>query len=147
MPRQANAIEVLRKDHEEVQSMFRRFPSASTREQDKLCRQMIDALKTHTRIEEEVFYSYLRAASDRHDLFEEATIEHKAAKDLIAELESAGEGLHRQAVVKVLCEYVGHHIKEEEEKIFPVAEKMGVDLEALGLELLEHKRGRHGDVG
>lgn len=141
MPKRSNALEVLRKDHKEVQQLFHRFESASGKEQDKLCRQMIDALKTHTRIEEEVFYPYLREASDRLDLLEEASVEHTAAKQLLSDLESGHDGLHRQAVVKVLGEYVGHHIREEEENIFPLVEKMGVDLEALGEELIERKRG------
>lgn len=140
MSKQTNALEVLRKDHKEVQSLFQRFEGASGKDQEKLCRQMIDALQMHTRIEEEVFYPYLRESSGREDLVEEAGVEHEAAKQLLAELESGRDGVHRQAVVKVLSEYVGHHIREEEEKIFPMVEKMGVDLEALGQELIEHKK-------
>ncbi|HEX5767608.1 MAG TPA: hemerythrin domain-containing protein, partial [Burkholderiales bacterium] len=78
-------------------------------------------------------------ATDRVDLLEEASIEHNAAKQLMAELESNGDGVHRRALVKVLGEYVGHHIREEEEKIFPLVEKMGVDLQALGEELAERR--------
>lgn len=144
--RNRNALELLRKDHQEVRALFHRFEEAGEKEQDKLCRKIIDELKTHTRIEEEVFYPWLREASNRLDLLEEATVEHQAAKDLIAELESGGDGVHRQAVVKVLSEYVGHHIREEEEEIFPMVEKMGVDLDALGQELIEHKQGKRGDV-
>jgi Hemerythrin HHE cation binding domain len=106
----------------------------------------VQALKTHTRIEEEVFYPYIRQATQRADLVEEASIEHTSAKQLIAELESGHDGVHRHAVVKVLGDYVGHHIQEEEEKIFPLIEKTGVDLKALGEELLEHKQGRRGNV-
>lgn len=140
MGKASNALEVLRKDHKAVQSLFHRFEGASGKEQDELCQKIIDELKTHTRIEEEVFYPWLREASNRLDLLEEASVEHKAAKDLIAELEQGGDGLHRQAVVKVLSEYVGHHIREEEDEIFPLVEQMGVDLDALGQELLERKQ-------
>jgi hemerythrin superfamily protein len=146
MARQANAIEMLRKDHREVEDLFEKFESADEQEQEELCRQMVDALTEHARIEEEVFYPYLREASDRIDLIEEANVEHATAKQLIAELESGENGVHRQAVVKVLGEYVGHHIREEEENIFPLVEEMGVDLYALGEELLEHREGR-GAVG
>lgn len=142
MARQMNAIELLRKDHRQVKAMFRKFESADEQEQEQLCRQMVDALKMHTRIEEEVFYPYIREATDRLDLIEEANVEHATAKQLIADLESGRNGVHRQAVVKVLGEYVGHHIQEEEEKIFPLVETLGVDLEALGEELLDHREGR-----
>lgn len=146
MPKHANALELLRHDHQEVQQMFHRYQSAGEKEQEKLCREMVDALKMHTRIEEEVFYPYVRAASGRQDLVEEANVEHEASKTLISDLESGHDGLHRQAVVKVLTEYLGHHIREEEERIFPLIEKSGVDLDALGEELLEHRKGKHGQA-
>jgi hemerythrin-like domain-containing protein len=142
MSKSANALEVLRGDHREVQDLFHRFERANEQEQETLCREMIDALRTHTRIEEEVFYPYLRDATDRADLVEEASVEHTAAKQLLDDLQSGRDGLHRHAVVKVLSEYIGHHIREEEDKIFPLVEKTGVDLEALGQELLDHKHGR-----
>lgn len=146
MAKQANAIELLRKDHREVKMMFDKFENASDQEQDELCRQMVDALKMHARIEEEVFYPFIQEATDRLDLVEEANVEHATAKQLLAELESGQNGVHRDAVVKVLSEYVGHHIQEEEEKIFPLVEKMGIDLDALGEELLDHREGRSGMI-
>lgn len=142
-----NALEILRRDHREVQQLFHRFEQAGRQEQEKLCREMADALKTHTRIEEEVFYPYIRQATDAIELVEEASVEHGSAKQLIADLESGRDGVHRHAVVKVLAEYVGHHIREEEDKIFPLIEKTGVDLEALGQELIEHRNSASGNGG
>jgi hemerythrin-like domain-containing protein len=141
MSKRTNALELLRKDHRDMQALFPRFDRSSGKEQDRVCRQMVDALKMHTRIEEEVFYPYVREATDREDLVEEANIEHGTAKQLIADLEShEGDGVHRQAVVHVLGQYLGLHIREEEDRIFPLVEKAGVDLEALGEELLEHRK-------
>lgn len=137
----ANALEMLRRDHREVQSMFQRFESASEKEQEKLCGELIQALKLHSGLEEKVFYPYVREATGRSDLIEEASVEHGAAKSLIAELESGkSEAMHQRAVVKVLGEYMSHHIREEEDRIFPLVEKTGVDLEALAQELAERRR-------
>ena len=143
MSKSANALELLRNDHREVQQLFQRFErSGSESEQEKICREIVDALKLHTRIEEEVFYPYVREATDGLELVEEARVEHGVAKQLIKDLEThPGDGLHRYAVVKVLGEYIGHHIREEERAIFPTIQKSGVDLEALGQELLDHKAG------
>lgn len=143
-----NALEVLRADHKEIQNLFHRLESSGSggKDEERLCGQIVRALTAHTRIEEEVFYPYVREATDRQDLVEEASVEHTAARQLLAELESGTDGLHRHAVVKVLGEYVGHHIREEEHKIFPLVEKLGVDLEALGQELVDHKQGKAGTM-
>jgi hemerythrin-like domain-containing protein len=136
MSRPENALEMLRRDHRDMQAMFHRFDKASEKEQDKLCREMLAALEIHTRIEEEVFYPYVREATARDDLIEVASVEHGTAKQLVGELASGVDGLRRQAVVHALREYLGHHMREEEQQIFPVVEKLGVDLEALGEEML-----------
>jgi hemerythrin superfamily protein len=136
MSSRANALEMLRRDHRDMQTMFHRYDNASEKEQEKLCREMVAALEIHTRIEEEVFYPYVREAAARDDLIEVASVEHGAAKQLLGELAFGDNGLHRQAVVHALRESLGHHMREEEQQIFPVVEKLGVDLEALGEEML-----------
>lgn len=62
------------------------------------------------------------AALKDKDLIEEAEVEHESAKTLI-------RGLARMkprdpkyaATFTVLCEYVEHHVKEEENEMFPKA--------------------------
>ena len=92
-----NALEVLRADHKEIQNLFHRLESSGSggKDEERLCGQIVRALTTHTRIEEEVFYPYVREATDRQDLVEEASVEHTAARQLLAELESGTDGLQR----------------------------------------------------
>jgi hypothetical protein len=87
----------------------------------------------------------VRDTSDRLELIEEAFIEHDSTKDLMKELRGEDVGSPRfQALMKVLGEYVALHVREEEERIFPLVEKMGIDLQALGEELAEHRGGGNG---
>ena len=68
-------------------------------------------------------------------MLDEAYVEHDGAKKLIAEIEAMkpGEEFY-DAKVKVLGEYIKHHVKEEEQPggIFAQAKKGDEDLEAMG---------------
>lgn len=50
-----------------------------------------------------------------------------------------GEELY-DAKVKVLGEYVRHHVKEEEREMFPQVRKSDMDLKMLGEELMARKK-------
>jgi hemerythrin superfamily protein len=146
MAKSPNALELLRRDHREVLQMLRQFErTGDPREQGQLCRDIVDELDQHAALEEDVFYPYVRDTSDRLELIEEAFIEHDSTKDLMNELRREDAGSPRfQALMKVLGEYVALHVREEEERIFPLVEKMGIDLQALGEELAEHRGGGNG---
>jgi hemerythrin-like domain-containing protein len=87
-----------------------------------LARQICMELTVHTQIEEEIFYPAVRGAVKDTDMLDEATVEHQSAKELIAQLQEASEADDMfDAKVKVLGEYVNHHIKEERSEMFPKA--------------------------
>jgi hemerythrin-like domain-containing protein len=72
---------------------------------------------------------------------DEAEVEHAAAKELIEQIEAMdpSDALFDAKVI-VLGEYIDHHVQEEENELFPQAEKSGVDLDELGAELAGRKR-------
>jgi hypothetical protein len=78
----------------------------------------------------------------------EAEVEHEGAKDLIRQLgELKPSDPMFDAKIKVLGEQIEHHVEEEESDMFPKARKSGIDLDALGAELLAAKnqmRVQHG---
>jgi hemerythrin superfamily protein len=124
-----DACDLLDADHKNVMKMFKEYEeltnsrarSAAQKKMD-LARQICMELTVHTQIEEEIFYPAVRAAIKDTDLLDEAAVEHQSAKELIAQLEAAGEADDMfDAKVKVLGEYVNHHIKEERGEIFPKA--------------------------
>lgn len=129
------AIRLLKQDHREVDAMFDEYEQLeSDGEKQNLFDKIALALKVHTQIEEEILYPESRGEVE-DDLIDEAYVEHDGAKKLIAEIESMkpGDDFY-DAKVKVLGEYIKHHVKEEEQPggFFAQAKKAGEDLEAMG---------------
>jgi hypothetical protein len=101
----------------------------------------------HTALEEEIFYPAVREAIDDEDIMNEAQVEHDTAKMLIEQLENMGpDDPNYHATFTVLGEYVRHHVKEEEDEMFPQATKADLDLEELGARMRERKTELMGEV-
>ena len=141
-----DAISLLTNDHKEVKQLFKTYDKlvddeAGKEQRAMLAVQICTMLTVHATIEEEIFYPAARKAlREDQDLLDEAQVEHASAKDLIAQILTmkAGEALY-DAKVKVLGEYIDHHVKEEQEEMFPKLKKTGLDLAAIGEELSERK--------
>jgi len=137
-----DAIALLKADHKEVKTMVQQFNSSrSDSKKAQLAQQICAALEVHAEIEEELFYPPAREALKKNgDLIDEAEVEHTSVKELIAKIKggSPSDDLW-EAQVKVLGEYVNHHVKEEEGEIFPKVKKSRLDLQALGEQLAERK--------
>jgi hemerythrin superfamily protein len=136
-----SAIALLKKDHREVEDYFEQYEeleddTAKAELAEKICM----ALKVHTQIEEEIFYPAARKATGDEDLLDEAVVEHAGAKHLIGEIESMkpGDDLY-DAKITVLGEQIKHHVKEEEEELFPECESSKMDVVAVGKQLATRK--------
>jgi hypothetical protein len=131
---------LLKKDHDTVKDLFARFEKAEGRpEKKKIAKQALTELEVHAAIEEEIFYPAVRKAVGKV-VMNEADEEHHVAKVLIAELEEMdGSETHYDAKFTVLAENVRHHIKEEENEVFPKAKEGNIDFDALSQALLQRK--------
>jgi hemerythrin-like domain-containing protein len=139
-----DAIELLEKDHRTVEKAFKSFENAGTNaEKKKIAEQIMNDLKVHTTIEEEIFYPVARRKTDAEgkEMVAEAFEEHHVVKMLIQEIEQIGS-VNEQYVAKmtVLQESVEHHVEEEENELFPEAKKNLKDrLEELGTKMEKRK--------
>jgi hemerythrin superfamily protein len=141
-----DALVLLTEDHKTVQKLFKEYEKLTENDADEeekaaLAKQICMELAVHAQIEEEIFYPAVRDAIEETDLLDEAEVEHASAKDLIAQLGAMapGEELY-DAKVTVLGEYVNHHVKEEQDEMFPKVKKAKLDTAALGAELLQRKQ-------
>jgi hypothetical protein len=141
----ADAVDLLTDDHLQVDALFKQYEKLARREapadqRRTLAQTICDMLKTHTAIEEEIFYPAARRAGLDADLLDEADIEHASAKDLIAQIASGNpDDDHYDAKVKVLGEYITHHVVEEHTEMFPKCRRSSMDLVLLRGQLEERK--------
>jgi hemerythrin superfamily protein len=151
-----SAITVLTEDHDKVNKLFQQFEtfkkdSAKTHsdtDKEKIVRQICQELTLHARAEEEIFYPAVRAAIAEQELMDEAETEHHRAKELIAQLEAMSPADdYYDAKVALLKESISHHVKEEQDQIFPRAKKVNLNLEALGEQILSYKEMLRRDTG
>jgi hemerythrin superfamily protein len=137
-----DAVALLRADHRAVSALFDQFEKTrSPAKKKQLVAEICSELTVHTRIEEEIFYPAFRAALKDKELVPEATVEHASVKSLIAAVKDREpDGEDYDAKVKVMGEYVRHHVKEEQTEMFPKAQKSKMDLVDLGQRLASRKQ-------
>ena len=127
---------------------FKKLGEGDEEEKEDLVRTACTELRIHAMLEEEILYPTVRGELDEKSLVDEAEVEHTVAKQLIGELEemSPDEELY-DAKFTVLGEYINHHIKEEENEIFPQAKRAKVDMRALGAQIKKRKEELVEEIG
>ena len=139
------AIELLEADHRKVEGLFEEYEAEKDGDEETklgIARKICGELTVHAQVEEEIFYPWLRENLDEDDMemLEEAYVEHAGAKDLIAQIEGAEEVDEvYDAKVKVLSEYIKHHVKEEENEIFAEVSDKKEELDELGQAMAARK--------
>lgn len=137
----AEATALLRADHKHVAELFAEFGTTrSTANKKAIVAQICTELSVHAQVEEEIFYPEVQLALKDHTLVPEAIVEQATLKALIAQLEGIDpDGEMFDAKVNVLAEYVKHHVKQEQEEMFPKARASALDMNALGERIATRK--------
>lgn len=136
-----DAIAMLRADHGAVSALFADYEKTNSSTKKKaLVAEICTELTVHAQIEEEIFYPAVKAALRDKLMVPEGLVEHASVKDLIAQIEGIEpDGEMYDAKVKVLSEYVKHHVKEEQNEMFPKIKESSLDLLALGTQMAARK--------
>jgi hypothetical protein len=72
---------------------------------------------------------------------DEAVVEHAGARTLVAQIKTmtSDQPLY-DAKLKVLGDYVDHHVRAEEEELFPKLRRSTLDLDALAERIAERRK-------
>jgi hemerythrin superfamily protein len=141
LPKDQDATALLRADHKRVSELFAEYEKTqSSAKKKQVVSQICTELSVHAQVEEEIFYPAVKRALKDKELVPEATVEHASLKALVAEVEGVEpNGEMFDAKIKVLSEYVKHHVKEEQNEMFPKAKATGLNMAELGAKLSERK--------
>jgi len=109
-----DAIALLKADHETVSGLFAEYEKTrSVAKKKALVAEICTELSVHAQIEEEIFYPKVEGLEPDGEMYD--------------------------AKVKVLSEYVKHHVKEEQNEMFPKAKATSLDLVELGARMTARK--------
>lgn len=146
-----SATDLLDDDHNRVLQLLNEYkntrPNASPEEKRQLARALCRELKIHTRIEEEIWYPQLRSRAGVDDRVDEAFADHGRAKELIKEIEGAStHDAEFDHWIKALDDEVRHHIHEERDGLFDVAEIADCNTAEMARALLARKRELESEI-
>ena len=131
-----NVIELLNKDHREVEQLFTQFES--TQDFD-IALQICEELTVHATVEEELVYPVLERIDPETE--QEAEEEHAEAKALIAQIQAMdpSDAALVPTVMKLKAG-IDHHVEEEEGEAWAKMQaEAGDQLDELGTAVEERK--------
>jgi hemerythrin superfamily protein len=146
-------IQMLVRDHDTVRKLADKYLNSSDIEVKKqAATQLLQAIHTHSRLEESIFYPNVRCLDDnlvRH--FEQ---DHLKVDDLLATLQGmAPDEPRAEPMMREMLKSVLSHIEEEEGELFPRLRQSNVDMTDIGLQMqafeanLVHMQGQASDRG
>jgi hemerythrin-like domain-containing protein len=116
-----NATALLKAQHRKVEALFKKLEGGRSDPQTVL-EELANSLAAHMAIEHEFLYPAAKEVDDElvNESFEEHSLAELALKRLLA-TDTEDEAF--DARVTALKELIEHHVKEEEEELFPEIEK------------------------
>lgn len=138
-------MDALMQDHRQVRKSYRAFQQLDVHANPQaalaIVQQVLDELTVHAALEEELLYPAAHDTLDDDHLVDEAEVEHEALHTLIDQLHGMSPDEDKYAArFTVLCEYVLHHAKEEEGRLFPALAAAPMDWTTLADAMAARRR-------
>jgi hemerythrin-like domain-containing protein len=116
-----NATSLLKSQHRKVEALFKKLESGRS-DPAPVLEELANSLAAHMAIEQDIYYPAIKEVDSDlvNESFEEHSLAEIALKRLLA---TSPEDEAFDARVTALKELIEHHVKEEEEELFPEVEK------------------------
>ena len=118
-----NAVEMLKADHDIVRKLFQDVKESDESKHPAIFKKIKAELDAHAHIEEAIFYPKMKEEGDKDlvDIVLEGIEEHRQMKMFLRQISDLAEGSEQfEPKLKVLMEDTEHHVKEEEDTMFPL---------------------------
>jgi hemerythrin superfamily protein len=146
-------IQALLRDHDMVRKLADKYLNSSDMEVKRQSAiQLLQAIHTHSRLEESIFYPNVRCLDE--DLVRHFEQDHLKVDDLLATLQGmAPDEPRAEPMMREMLNSVLSHIDEEEQQLFPRLRRSNVDMSDIGLQMqsfeanLIHMQAQGGDQG
>jgi hemerythrin superfamily protein len=120
-----DAFQILSKDHREVEQLFEQIEKTDNRGADsreQLFQKLKQELELHTEVEEKIFYPEMKKHDGTKELVGDALEEHGEVKQMLQEIgQLSAEDDQWSEMINELKMAVQHHVREEEDQMFPAA--------------------------
>jgi hemerythrin superfamily protein len=120
-----DVTKILEADHREVETLFRKISRAEGAERAPMIEELVSSLTGHMDLEEAVVYPAMEPVTGE-EAVTEAETEHGLARKLLQDVVDLGpDEPGFGAALAALEAGISHHVKEEEEEVFPELRKDG----------------------
>jgi hemerythrin superfamily protein len=122
-----DAYQILMKDHRKVEDLFEQIEQTEDRargDRQQLFQKLREELELHTEVEERLLYPEMKKHPGTRGFADEALEEHAEVKRLLKEIgELSTDDERWPDMIEELDHAVQHHVREEEEQMFPAARR------------------------
>ena len=123
-----SATALLTADHEKVEKLFQQYETMGRDDFERkaaIVEEVRTEFEVHAKIEEEIFYPAVQETESEEgkDLVDEGIHEHNAARDSLQSLQDLSpEDAEYDETFQQFMQCVRHHVEEEKNEMFPLAE-------------------------
>lgn len=137
-------IDLLKDDHRRIKRAYREFLRLDAERNGDLCesivRHTLALVRVHATLEQELLYPLMRPIVSEPEAVDEAEVEHEIIRYLGEQIEASSAVDEKfSARFAVMCEYLLHHVKEEEGDLFPQLRHAKLDWEGIAAEMMERR--------
>jgi hemerythrin superfamily protein len=124
-PSDRNVVALLLKDHRAMKSLMKKIksPHAQPAKVFSLFKKLEKLVYSHMRAEETSLLHRLEGHEKFEDEVDEGVEEHKIHELVMGNIHKLKDKDRKVTHIEIFCEFLEHHLKEEENELFPMFNK------------------------